>query len=338
MAETKEKKLPQLKSFDQLLKNAEAEKNRNLSQEEAKSTIYRIVSFADMEDHPGHRFHLYDGERKADMVHSIRTKGILQDIILRPKGDGKYYILSGHNRKHCGMEAGLTETLCKIKLNLTDEEAWIYVVETNLMQRSFSEMKHSEKAAVIVLHYSKMFSQGKRNDILNEIQNLENPHEIKGKETSAQNEHKLNSRDALGQRYGLDASTIARYLRIDKLIIPLKLLLDDGKIPFVPAVKISFLKKAAQEYLAQCMTLNNFRIDQKKADTLKRYSDTGNLTEENAYLILNGELTLKPKVNRTPVVKVSKAVYAKYFTPKQSQKDISVIVEKALELYFSKEQ
>jgi ParB family chromosome partitioning protein len=38
-------------------------------------------------------------------------------------------------------------------------------------------MCHSVKAAVLALHHSKMFSQGKRNDILAQIKMLENPHE-----------------------------------------------------------------------------------------------------------------------------------------------------------------
>jgi ParB family chromosome partitioning protein len=91
-------------------------------------------------------------------------------------GDGRYTILAGHNRKACGIDAGLNRGPAIIKHNLTDDEAWMYVIETNLMQRSFSDMLPSEKATVLAAYHSKMFSQGKRNDILAEIQSLENPH------------------------------------------------------------------------------------------------------------------------------------------------------------------
>jgi len=85
-------------------------------------------------------------------------------------------ILSGHNRVNAAKLARL-ETVPAIMLeNVSDAEAWIYVVEANLMQRSFSDMPHTEKAAVIAIQHSKLFSQGKRNDILAELKTLENPH------------------------------------------------------------------------------------------------------------------------------------------------------------------
>ena len=71
----------------------------------------------------------------------------------------------------------------------------------------------------------------------------------------------------------------------------------------------------------------------RKADVLRDYSGRGKLGSENIYLILNGEIGQPPKKNRTPTVKVSKDVYAKYFTPKQTTKEIQEYVEKALDYY-----
>ena len=77
-------------------------------------------------------------------------------------------ILAGHNRVNAAKLAGLSEVPAIILENISDEEAWIYIIETNLMQRSFADMSHSEKAAVIATQHSKLFSQGKRNDIIND--------------------------------------------------------------------------------------------------------------------------------------------------------------------------
>ena len=81
-------------------------------------------------------------------------------------------MLAGHNRQNAAI-AAKRPLPCIIKENLSDHDAWIYVIETNVLQRSFSEMLPSEKAAVLALRYSKMICQGRRNDIIEELKKLE---------------------------------------------------------------------------------------------------------------------------------------------------------------------
>ena len=195
-------------------------------------------------------------------------------------------------------------------------------------------MTHSEKAAVSALHHSKMFSQGKRNDILKQIKTLENPHEHKADETCSQVANKKKTITKVGLEYGLSKDTIARYLRVRYLIPTLKSLLDDGSIAFVTSVTLSYLKEAEQELVADCIERNSFNIDMKKANALRQFSKKGKLSDENAYKIISGGIT--PKPNRTPTVKVDKAVYARYFKPNQPAKEVQEIVEKALVMYFDK--
>lgn len=109
-------------------------------------------------DHP---FRLYEGERLEDMVESIKEHGILNPVIVRKMHYG-YEMLSGHNRQNAGKIAGLKEIPAIVKDNLPDSEAYVYVIETNLMQRSFSDLQISEKAAVLAERYDKVISQGKR--------------------------------------------------------------------------------------------------------------------------------------------------------------------------------
>jgi ParB family chromosome partitioning protein len=222
--------------------------------------------------------------------------------------------------------------------NITDDEAWVYVIETNLMQRSFSDMAHSEKAAVIATQHRKLFSQGKRNDILKQLEMLENPHDNADNETYAQVAHKMKSREIVAKEYSLSKDTVARYLRIHQLVPALKTMLDGGAVAFIPAVTLSFLKEREQNEVARCIELNCFSCDMKKADVLRQYSQDSKLNEDNTFLILNGELGQKPPPNRTPVVKVNKAVYARYFKPNQSAKEIQDIVEKALAMYFEAQE
>ena len=330
---------PRLKNLDDLFKMDGAEEileemKAELTYAKPARAEYATIQFSLMDDFPGHPFRLYEGERESDMIDSIKTHGILQSLIIRAIENGRYQILSGHNRKYCGLKAGLKEGPSVIKRGLTDEEAWVYVIETNLMQRSFADMSHSEKAAVIALQHSKLFSQGKRNDIIKELQVLENPHDYKKDGTYAQVAHK--SREIVAKEYSLSKDTVARYLRIDQLIPTLKARLDSGEFAFIPAVTLSFLKEPEQQLLDNCIGLNSFAVDMKKADILRQHSEKGKLNEENIFLILSGEIGQKPKPNRTPTVKVSKDIYAKYFKSGQSAKEIQDIVEKAIERYFSK--
>lgn len=130
-----------------------------------------------------HPFRLYDGERLDDLVESVKANGILIPTIVRKiekdENGYEYEMLAGHNRQNAAIIADLEVIPCIVKENITDEEAWIYVIETNVMQRSFTDMLPSEKAAVLALRYSKMFSQGKRNDIIEELKRLENPDYIR---------------------------------------------------------------------------------------------------------------------------------------------------------------
>ena len=116
----------------------------------------------------GHPFRLYEGDRLNDLVESISEHGVLNPAIIRKierDEDGfEYEMLAGHNRQNAAAIAN-RELPCIVKENLSDEDAWIYVIETNVLQRSFSEMLPSEKAAVLALRYSKMICQGRRNDI-----------------------------------------------------------------------------------------------------------------------------------------------------------------------------
>ncbi|RGF94069.1 ParB/RepB/Spo0J family partition protein [Ruminococcus sp. AM54-1NS] len=110
--------------------------------------------------HPyhNHKFELYSGERLEDMVASIKENGVLSPIIVQPDGDG-YEILIGHNRWNASKLAGLSTVPSIIKAGLTEDEAEMYVIESNVIQRGFENLRISEQAAAVALRHSEMFSQ-----------------------------------------------------------------------------------------------------------------------------------------------------------------------------------
>ena len=91
-----------------------------------------------------HPFRLYEGERLQEMVDSIREHGVLMPVIVLQIDDG-YEMLADHNRQNAARIAGLDKIPAIVKKNLTEEEAYVYVIETNVIQRSFSELLPSEK-------------------------------------------------------------------------------------------------------------------------------------------------------------------------------------------------
>ena len=136
-------------------------------------------------------------------------------------------MLSGHNRANAAKLAGLTEIPAIVKVGLSEAEAYVYVIETNLMQRSFTDLLPSEKAAVMAAHYDKVCCQGKRNDIIRELQILSG---ADPDDTCCHNGNKLKSLDVIASEYGFSSRNAARYLRLNHLIQPFKNLMDENKI------------------------------------------------------------------------------------------------------------
>jgi ParB family chromosome partitioning protein len=330
-----EKKKPYLKNLDELfgLSDGIIPKTQEETLQENKKRNQSTLPISALTPFKGHPFHLYEGERLDDMVASIKNNGVLIPIIVRTVGDC-FEILSGHNRVNAAKLAGLERVPVIPLENISDEEAWMYVVETNLMQRSFADMAHSEKAAVIATQHSKLFSQGKRNDILKQLEILDNPHSNNENRTFPQVAEKLHSDRKVAEMYSLSRDTVARYLRIDKLIQPLKTRLDNDEFSFIPAVDISFLKEHEQVLLDQCFSLNGFKVDMKKAALLRQFSESGKLDEVRISLILSGETRTAGKQRRSYSFKIKPKVYKKYFTEQLKPPEVEAIIEKALELFF----
>jgi len=293
------------------------------------------MCFDRMEPFPNHRFKLYEGQKLADMVESIRQFGILLPILLWYTDDGRYIILSGHNRVEAGSLAGLTKGPVIIKENLTHADAVLIVVETNLYQRSFAEMSHSERAYCLAEHYEAMKSQGRRNDILQEIKELLSSHNNKENSTSSELQTKLRSDEKFGQDYGLSRDKVAKYIRIATLAPILLSQVDSGKIAFLSAYELSFVDDMEkQQQIADYIEYDEHKIDMKTSQLLRDYYEGKKLTDDAIRQILSGEKTRGPKTDKPKPVKIKPAVVSKYFTPDQSKKEIEEIIEKALALYF----
>ena len=275
-----------------------------------------------------HPFHLYEGERLQDMVESIKEHGILTPVIVHKTRSG-YEMLSGHNRLNAAKMAGLTEVPAIVKLKLTEEEAYVYVIETNLMQRSFAELLPSEKAAVMAEHYDKMCCQGKRNDIIRELQIMSGKEPETLDKTCCHNGNKLKSLDVLADEYGYSSRNAARYLRLNHLIQPFKMMIDENKLALLAAVDLSYLSEEEQNLV--CHTGDQKKLKPKMTAQLRKCG--GKLTEEKIAEILDAA-AVKKKIKADGIsVKLPQDICEKYLDgmdPDAVQK----VVEDALRKWF----
>ena len=280
-----------------------------------------------LENYHDHPFTLYTGKRLSDMVESVKENGILNPIIILKKEDGAYEILSGHNRAGAARLANLKTVPCIVKENLSEEQAYTYVIETNLMQRSFSDLLPTEKALVLKIRYEKIASQGKRNDLQKEINNLDRG--IIEKESKA--EDKTDSRKLLGKEYHLSGASIARYLRLNELSDSWKQDVDNEKIGLTMAVELSYLSKEIQEYLYQQCKELELTLKSSDAKTLHLMNRQEEMNQEMvATYLLNLK---KPKMKEYQNIKLSQSIYQKFFQDK-AKEEAEGIIEKALEIYF----
>lgn len=274
-----------------------------------------------------HPFRMYEGERLEDMVESIREHGILNPVIVWQDGD-EYEMLAGHNRQNAGKLAGLTEIPAIVKTELTEADAYVYVIETNVIQRGFAELLPSEKAAVLAERYEKVSNQGKRNDILQEIEKLSGTDTA---ETCGHDVHKSKSRDTLGEECGMTGRNIARYIRVNQLEKPLKERLDNGTLPLVAAVDLSYLSAKEQETVSELAEQGKIKLDVKTAKCLKGM--VGEVTEKRVLERVENGKGKKAAPGRS--IKLSSDVYEKYFADVKTG-DVTGIVEKALAEWFEK--
>ena len=294
------------------------------------------LDIADLIPYADHPFKLYEGERLDDMVRSVQELGVIVPIIVRPNDGDEvtYEILSGHNRVNAAILAGLTKVPVIIKEGLSDEEATLIVTETNLVQRSFSDLSHSERAAALKQHLDAIKSQGKRNDLLDEIKTLSNPHEIKENGTSALLGEKLYSVEKVGIQYGLSKNSVARYVRVSLLNNALLNRVDTDEIGLYPAVSLSYLSPDEQTALDRLLTETAYKVDMKKAESLREFSEGKKLTDEKMIQILSGELNKKPKPKTPPPLKIKAKIYQKYFDGDTTQTEMETVIDQALSEYF----
>ena len=271
-----------------------------------------IKLIGNFKDHP---FKVLDNDELKTLEDSIKTNGLMEAVILRPKKDGRYEMISGHRRLLACKKLGLESIPSRVR-NLTDDEAIIYMVDSNLHRE---KLLPSEKAYAYKMKLEAMKHQGTY---------------LQDDETSRQLGDKLKSVDILSSKSEDSARQIHRYIRLTYLIPELLQMVDNAElkenpsIALNPAVNLSYLTKEEQKMLAEYIEFNLVTPSLEQAIKLKELSKGGILKEENIETLLD-----VPKANQIQKFKINEE---KLFNvvPKNIERDkLEDFVIKACEFY-----
>ena len=246
----------------------------------AEAQLEKVVMLnpADISDFPNHPFKVRQDEAMAEMVDSVKRYGVLVPVLVRPKANGGYEMVAGHRRKCAATLAGITEMPCIVR-NLTDDEATIIMVDSNLQRETILP---SEKAFAYKMKLEAMKRQAGR-------PKNSAPLEPNLKGTRSNEELAANSPDSRSQ--------IQRFIRLTELIPSILDMVDSGKIAFRPAVELSYLSKEQQQSLYDTMECEDCTPSLAQAIKMKEFSRDGKLTEEVILSIMQEE---KPNQREKP--------------------------------------
>ena len=296
-------------SVDDLFTTQEERDQKN--QEYVKDiSIYEITDF------PNHPFKVKMDDKMLETIESVRDHGVLVPALVRERPTGGYEMISGHRRKMASELAG-KETMPCIVRNLSDDQAVIVMVDSNLQRE---EILPSEKAFAYKMRLEAMNRQAGRpskNNLTPVVSDLNG----------------LRTNEALGKEVGESRETIRRYIRLTELIPEILEMVDDKKISMRPAVELSYLSKEEQEVLYDTMESEACTPSHAQAIKIRKFSAEGRLNEDVLLSIMSEE-----KPNQVEQWKIPKNRLKKYFPSGTTQQKMEEIIIKALELYRKREK
>lgn len=280
--------------------------------DEAQRETVVDIPLEEISDFPDHPFKVRIDENMVEMTDSIKRYGVLVPALVRPKSDGGYEMVAGHRRKIASELAGKPTISCIVR-DLTDDEATIIMVDSNLQRE---KILPSEKAFAYKMKLEAMKRQGQRTDL-----------------TSSPVATKLDTATLLGQQSGESRDQVFRYIRLTNLIQPLLDMVDDGIIAMRPAVELSYLPENEQNALHEAMERESCTPSHAQAIKMRRFSAEGKLTADVILSIMQEE-----KPNQKEQLRIPRERLSKYFAEGTPQEKIEDTIIKALEYYRKRQR
>ena len=280
--------------------------------DEAKRDSVQDIPISQISDFPEHPFKVKQDEAMLKMAESVRQYGVLVPGLVRQLEDGSYQMVSGHRRKLASELAGRDTIPCIVR-DLTDDEAVIIMVDSNLQRE---RVLPSEKAFAYKMKLDAMRRQGQRTDL-----------------TSRPMVEKLESVEKMGRDTGESGRQIQRYIRLTNLIPEILCMVDDGRIAFRPAVELSYLTEQEQSALYDTMGREDCTPSLAQAIKMKAFSRDGKLTDAVILSIMEEE-----KPNQKEQFRIPKERISKYFKPGTPARTMEDTIIKALDYYRKRQR
>ena len=296
--------------------------------------LNRLDGFSGHEEH----FPLYTGQRLTDMVDSIRRLGVQTPILVWKTSNGRYIIISGHNRANASILAGCTTIPAVVRTDLTIETAEELFFEMNFRQRSLADMLFSQRVLCVAAHYNMLKRQGRRTDLLTAAGTSPDTQEKLDADAPAtfpDSQEKSHTDEKVAQEYELTRDKVSKYCRYATLYRPLLLLMDTGKqVGQLAAYEVSFVEDHdLQECIYQHLSTGKSTLSTAKGKKLRALFEAGNLDAAQIQAILTEETSAVKRPGRRISVRLSPD-FEEYFSKEVTTKEIEETIQKALELYF----
>ncbi len=283
--------------------------------DEARREAVKDIPLSEISDFPNHPFKVRMDESMTEMADSVKQHGVLVPALVRPKPEGGYEMVAGHRRKTASELAGRSTLPCLVR-DLTDDEATIIMVDSNLQRE---RILPSEKAFAYKMKLEAMKRQGQRTDLTSDPVGWK----LAGTESAA----------VVGKDTGDSQTQVRRYIRLTSLIPELLDLVDEGKIAMRPAVELSYLGEAEQQFLRDTISGEECTPSHTQAIKMRRFSEQGRLSAEVILSIMQEE-----KPNQKEQFRIPKERISKFFAPGTPAQKIEDTIVQALELYRKRQR
>ena len=269
----------------------------------------------EISDFPDHPFKVRMDEEMEQMVESVRERGVLSPVLVRPMPDGSYQMVSGHRRKRAAELAELPALPCIVR-ELTDDEAIIIMVDSNLQRE---RVLPSEKAFAYKMKLDAMKRQGQRTDLTSDPLGQK----LKGKY----------SVEVVAEGTPDSKTQVQRYIRLTNLLPELLDMVDDNKIALRPAVELSYLSEKEQRFLHDAMFSEDCTPSHAQAIKMRKFAEEGKLSADVILSIMQEE-----KPNQVEQFKMPRNRIDKFFPAGTPAQKIEDTIVKALEMYRKRER
>jgi ParB-like chromosome segregation protein Spo0J len=268
------------------------------------------IDHADLFPFKNHPFQVRDDDAMKSLVASVKERGVDQPALVRPREGGGYELVAGHRRQKASELAGLKNVPCVVR-DMTDDEAVLAMTESNFNQRA--EILPSERAQALKMQLEAIKHQGTRFDGI------------------ASGDVGKRSNEIVAGKNKMAVKQVQRYIALNNLAPDLMKLVDEKKIPFTPAVEMSYIRPKNQKYIAVAIDAQQSAPSLAQAQRMRELDQKG---------ILNGDvidgIMLEEKKEETRVILNSQEL-GKYFGPDKSPREMKDTILKLLDEYKEKQ-